>query len=367
MLTERQIKKLIPRERRYSMAAGDGLTLRVHPSGTMTWLFRYYDCGLVRDLTLGNYPELSLAQARQMVRRKRLELKLKPSKGITFGYAFKLWKKKKKSLKTYRKECQLINLHLMPYLASVALDEITAPRMIQILAHVEDTLPTLKHVLMRLNEILELAVCAGLLAQNPCRKLGRIYANHTPKHRPYIPAQELRTFFINFKDEPLWLKIYALFCVYSLLRPVEVSSLKWGWIDGNTLVLPPEIMKMSRSHRVPLCPEIEMMLGKLKELVSTRSAYVWAFGRGAHINKQYLSTFILKTPLKGKLCRHGLRAAGRTWLKSQGVDFHVAEDALAHVSGDMTIRAYLRDDYLEERRDIMQRWWSFLYSEYCAV
>ena len=114
MLTERKIQKLPPKDKRYSVALGDGLSIRIYPSGSKTWLFRFYEYGTVRDLTLGKYPDLSLAQVRQIVRRKRAELKLSPSKGISFGYAFKLWKKKKRKLKTYKKECQLIKLHLLP-------------------------------------------------------------------------------------------------------------------------------------------------------------------------------------------------------------------------------------------------------------
>lgn len=367
MLTERKIQKLPPKDKRYSVALGDGLSIRIYPSGSKTWLFRFYEYGTVRDLTLGKYPDLSLAQVRQIVRRKRAELKLSPSKGISFGYAFKLWKKKKRKLKTYKKECQLIKLHLLPALGTTALDDITAPRVIVILAPLENKLPTLRHVLMRLNEILELAVCAGLIAQNPCRKLSKIFAPHTPAHRPYIPADELKNFFILFKDEPLWLQLYALFSTYSLLRPIEVSSIRWDWIEDGILTIPAEKMKMGRTHRVPLCKDIVKILEMIKSLITKRSSYVWAFGRGDHINKQYLSTFILKTPLKGKLCHHGLRATSRTWLKSQGIEFHIAEDALAHTSGDVTVRAYLRDDYLEERKEIMQRWWQFIYSEYCAV
>ena len=52
--------------------------------------------------------------------------------------------------------------------------------------------------------------------------------------------------------------------------------------------------------------------------------------------------------------------------ETQGAAFEVAEDALAHLTITATERAYLRGDFLEQRRDVMQRWWFFIYRLYCA-
>ena len=53
-------------------------------------------------------------------------------------------------------------------------------------------------------------------------------------------------------------------------------------------------------------------------------------------------------------------------MRDQGVAHEIAEDALAHVSGSATERAYLRGDYLEQRREIMQNWWVYIFNLYCA-
>jgi integrase len=59
---------------------------------------------------------------------------------------------------------------------------------------------------------------------------------------------------------------------------------------------------------------------------------------------------------------HGFRASFRNWVAEQtDVNFHVAELCLAHAVGDATVRAYLRGDGLEKRREVMQAW-----SKYCA-
>jgi len=367
-MNEKTIKNAQPKTKRYTIAVGESLFLRVSPSGLKSWVLRYACSGAVKDITLGHYPELSLLQARQKAHNKREELKIKPSRGLTFADAFRLWKAKKRGhISSYTDECKRIEQHLMPYLAKMPLEQISAPVGLQVVMKLETKLPTLKRILMRLNEILELAVCAGLLASNPCRKLSKVFAQHTPVNRPYIEAARLGELFSLLNGQVLWFHCYVLFCVYSLLRPVEVSGIKTKWICADILTLPAEVMKKRRPHRVPLCPQVMALIRLTRRLHTHRSGYLFAFGRnGAHINKQHLSKFLERSPLKGKLCHHGLRATGRTWMRDQGVAHEVAEDALAHLSGSATERAYLRGDYLEQRREVMFKWWTYLFTLYCA-
>lgn len=126
----------------------------------------------------------------------------------------------------------------MPKLGKLQLEQITAPVVFELLLSLqnEGKLPTLKRSLMRLNEILELAVCAGLLEHNPCRKLSRAFSQHQPINRPFIPANRLHEMFALLLDKPLWFHCYVLFAVYSMLRPVECSSVKWSWLEDAVLL-----------------------------------------------------------------------------------------------------------------------------------
>ena len=369
-MTEKDIKKLKAKSKRYSVNFGEGLYLRVSPTNFKSWVLRYYQSCKVRDFTLGRWPDLTMLQAKQAAHFKRAELNIKPSAGLTFADGYKLWQRKKKGhIVSYHDECQRIERHLLPYLKKLQLEDVTAPVVLNVLLKIEDKLPTLKRCLMRVNEILELCVCAGLLNANPCRKLSRIFASHQVINRSFIPANELYKLFTELKKEPQWFHCYVLFAVYSMLRPIECSCIQWSWIQSDTLVLPAEIMKKRRIHRVPLCPEIIMLLQHVKTLRAGRlNKYVWAFGRNRQaINKQHITKWLSTTSLKGKLCHHGLRATARTWMRDNNVIYEVAEDALAHLTGTTTERAYLRGDYLEQRRAIMQSWWNYIYSQYCAV
>lgn len=368
-LTDTTLAKLLPKSRRYTVAAGESLFLRIMPSGVKSWVLRAYVRGVVRDVTLGHFPALNLLQARQAARLKRQELEIKPSKGLTFNDALRLWKSKKKGrISSYADELARIEHYLVPKLGKTPLDEITAPVALNLLMGLEEKLPTLRRVLMRLNEVLDLAVCGGLITGNPCRRLSKVFAQHVPEHRPYIPADRLGELFGLLKDREPWFRCYVLLAVYTLLRPGELSAIRRAWIEGDTLTIPPEFMKKRRTHRVPLCPEVVDLIAYLRTLSThRRSPYLLPFGRGGRpINKQHLSKWLLSTPLKGRLCHHGLRATGRTWMRDEGVPHEVAEDALAHVSISQTERAYLRGDFLEQRRDLMQKWWVYIYTLYCA-
>ncbi|MDT8277878.1 Arm DNA-binding domain-containing protein [Roseomonas mucosa] len=65
MLTDKQVKAAVPRDKSYRLTDGDGLSLRVLPGGSRLWQYRYRLEGREKIHSIGPYPEVSLAQARQ--------------------------------------------------------------------------------------------------------------------------------------------------------------------------------------------------------------------------------------------------------------------------------------------------------------
>ena len=367
-MNDRKIAQLYGGTRRYTVKLGKGLYLRVNPTGHKSWVFRYCIAGRAHDVTLGAWPDMKIVHAKQALRKKQKELELNPSLGATFNDAYRLWRRKKKGyLVSYHSECKRIEQYLLVKLKNVPLDELNAPLVLNILTLINDKLPTVRRLCMRLNEILELAVCAGLMENNPCRRIVKVFAKHTVVNRPFIPASRLGELFVLCKEKPIWYHCFVLWAVYSMLRPVECVSIKFKWIVNDTLTIPAELMKKRRIHRVPLCNSVLSMFALIRGLRTHRSEYMWCFTHSSHISKQMLSKDINKSELNGKLCHHGLRATARTWMKEEGVPYEIADDCLSHVSGSQTERAYLRGDYLEQRRPIYKKWWSYIFKKYCAV
>ena len=72
--TQRKIAALKPLEKRYSVALGYGLSLKVQPSGAKSFVLRLCLSGRVTDILLGHFPEMSLGEAKQAARRRRKEI-----------------------------------------------------------------------------------------------------------------------------------------------------------------------------------------------------------------------------------------------------------------------------------------------------
>lgn len=85
--TQRKIAALKPLEKRYSVALGYGLSLKVQPSGAKSFVLRLCVSGRVTDILLGHFPEMSLGEAKQAARRRRKEIGKEPPKGYVFADA----------------------------------------------------------------------------------------------------------------------------------------------------------------------------------------------------------------------------------------------------------------------------------------
>ena len=154
---------LKPKDRRYTIAVDKGLALRVQPSGTKSWVLRIPINGRVIDITLGHFPDLGLQQAKAEARKRQKSFDIDPIKSYTLNDAFALWCASKKGrIVSYERERRTIQRHLIQYLGNYQLDEISAPLVIKTVKVIEASghQCTLKHVLMRLREILDLAVYA---------------------------------------------------------------------------------------------------------------------------------------------------------------------------------------------------------------
>lgn len=368
-LTSKKIAALKPREKRYSIAVENGLTLRVHPSGSKSWLVRVTLNGRNVDITLGHFPDMGLAQAKQAARRKQKEFDVKPVGGYTLKDAFVLWCNLKRGrIVSYRDEKRRIEYYLIRHIGSRQLDEITAPLVIKTVRPIENAgkRSTLKRILMRLREIMDIAVCAGYLDHNPINRVSKIFAPPVTKPMPSVDWKDLDRVMFVFLKANKRLQNYFLFSLCSMLRPGELAALEKSWIQEDTIIIPSSKMKKGREHRVPLTPFMQQLLEREK-LFSPhpRNRFVFA-GRkpDRHISKQALTKWLHSSDLRGQLVAHGLRSIARCWLADHAVQFEVAEACLSHAVGDKVYRAYQRSDFLESRRSVMQSWSSFVFE--CA-
>ena len=368
-LSSKKIAALKPREKRFAVADGHGLCLRIYPSGVKSWYLRISYSGRVTDIALGRWPEISLMQARQEARRRRKTLGLEPPRGYVLNDAFKLWCGLKKGrIVSYADERRRLERYLIKPLGRRQIDEISAPLVITTVKHIEAEghQATLKRVLMRTHEILDLAVCAGYIHHNPCERLSRVFAAPVVTPMPAPPWRELPIVMETIKDAPARMRVLFLFSLCSMLRPGENAKLRKSWIEADVLTIPAIEMKKGRAHRVPITSFMQTLINAEQRLSPhPRSDFIFAAKQaGKHVSPQALAKYLHSTELRGHLVAHGLRSIARSWLADHETPFEVAEACLSHVSGTAVSRAYQRSDYLAARTLVMARWSTFV--EDCA-
>lgn len=360
-LSSKKIAAMKPRDKRYSVADGNGLTLRVMPSGRKIWYLRTSCSGRVADKRLGEHPDMSLMQARQKARRLRKDIGLEPPKGYVLKDAFRLWcRLKKPQIVSYQDERRRLERYIIEPIGNRQLDEITAPLVIRTVQPIEKDgkQATLKRVLMRLREILDLSVCAGYIEHNPLARVSKVFAPPQVKPMPSVDWRELPTVMAVMKEAPERMRVLFLFSLCSMLRPGENASLEKSWITEDAIHIPAEHMKKRRPFRLPLTGFMRELLEREAALSPhPRCAFVFAARvTGRHISAQALAKHLHSTELKGRLVAHGLRSIARSWLADEAVPFDVAEMCLSHDVGTQVSRAYQRSDFFDARRAVMERW-----------
>lgn len=354
-----------PRQNRYQVAIGNGLHIRVHASGKKSWVLRISRSGHVSDITLGHWPDMSLAQAKAEARRQQKINEVKPIAAYTLRDAFLLWCNLKRGrIVSYADEKRRLEHYIIEPLGAVQLDEISAPLVIRTVTPVDkqNKRSTLKRILMRTREMLDLAVCAGMIPNNPINRVSRVFAPCRPKPMPSVDWRELPAVMKIIATAPVRIQNLFLFSLCSMLRPGEVAKLQKSWIEADTIVIPASEMKKGRPHRVPLTFLMRKLLEREKALSPhPRNRYVFA-GRdpSSHISKQALAKWLHESELRGRLVAHGLRSIARCWLADNDVQFEIAEACLSHQVGDTVYRAYQRSDFLDARRVVMERWCSYI-------
>lgn len=365
MLTSKKIAALRPRGKRYVVTDVRGLTLRVHPSGTKSWCVRLCAYGRVTDRVIGQWPAVQVKEARQTARRMMKDAGLEPPAGYTFNDAFRLWVGLKKGrIVSYADERRILENHLLHHVRNRQLDEISAPMIVQVLRPLDAAgkRVTLKRVLMRTREILDLAVCAGYIQHNPIERLSRIFAPPVVTPMPAVDWRELPDVLSIMREAPERIRILFALNLLTMLRPGEAVKLRRSWIVGDVLTIPADEMKKGRAHRVPLTAEVLALIEAARAAFPhPRSDLIFqSRTAGRPISPQTLAKHLHGTALRGRLVAHGLRTIARSWLADMGEPFEAAEACLSHVAGSGVSRAYQRSDYLEARRGMMRRWSAYV-------
>ncbi|XNJ75163.1 integrase domain-containing protein [Vibrio cyclitrophicus] len=383
-LTATEVKNAKPKEKEYSLVDGQGLKLRVLPSGSKQWQLNYYrpTNGKRANLNLGRYPEVTLVQARKSSLEAReliaqridpqehKERKLQEHKAIhehTFLNISKEWFEIKKHDVTPDYAIDIwrsLELHIFPYLSDTPVKQITAPQVIELLRPIEakGSLETVKRLIQRLNEVMGYATNCGFISANPLTGIRKAFKKPKKENMAALAPAELPELIeaianANIKRTTRCLLEWQL---HTMTRPAEASGARWDEIDWEEKVwtIPAERMKKRREHRIPLSGQMLAILEVIKPISGHRE-FIFPSDRDPKkpCNSQTANTALKRMGFAGRLVSHGLRSLASTTLNEQGFDRDLIEASLAHVDDNQVRSAYNRTDYLKRRRPMMN-WWS---------
>lgn len=397
---------------KYHDGSGTGLFLRVDPNGGRFWIQRVTIHGKRREIGLGGFPVVGLAEARKSALANKqiayaggdpLAERRKSRETLTFAEAVERYLAAK--LDEFRNEKHkkqwraTLDTYARPVLGDMPLQSIAVADVLRTLHPIwTDKTETASRLRGRIEAVLSWATVAGHReGPNPARWKGNL-SELLPKAAKVAKTENQPALALG--DVPRWWGALAKrdgmaaraleFLTLTASRSGEVRGMMWdevtleGRDNSDTLPLatpatsatwtiPASRMKAGREHRVALTPEAVAILQGLPRMDG--SPFVFFAPRGGELSDMTLSAVMRRMQEaevkaggegfvdprnKRPAVPHGLRSTFRQWAAERGYPRDMAEMALAHFIGSEVERAYQRSDMLERRRAMMADWAGFL-------
>jgi integrase len=221
----------------------------------------------------------------------------------------------------------------------------------------------------RIERVLDWAKAHGhRVGENPARWKGHL-ANLLPRrqrlsrgHHPAMPVNDLPDFLAQVRAMDGIASKALEFTILTAARTGETLGARWNEVDfeEKLWVVPAQLMKAGREHRVPLSARVLRLLQELHEV--RISDYMFPrLGTNRPLPNMALLRALQRAGITSdKASVHGFRSCFRIWAaESTTFPREVAEAALAHVNADRVEAAYQRSDLIEKRRKLMDAWAHF--------
>ena len=358
-----------------------GLSLRVKVTArghlAKSWGQRISVDGRPRNLGLGTWPHVSLAEARRkcvlnLLARQRGELVTGRRRTVpTFAEAVEKviavhrtgWKSGGRQEKLWRSS---LRDYAMPKLGGLPVNRIhTADVMAVLLPIWNEKRVTAQRVRRRISAVMGWAVAQGYREDNPTGEaIGAALPKNgvRPRHHPALPYAGVAGAIATVRRSGAYpATVLAFeFLVLTACRSGEVRGAQWKEMDlaGREWRIPAEQMKTDREHRVRLSTRALAVLREARAF-ATGSETVFPSARGGPLSEVAISKLVRELGIGA--VPHGFRSSFRDWAaECSDAPREVCELALAHVNTNAIEAAYRRTDLFERRRALMEQWSTFL-------
>lgn len=393
-LDDVQIRHWIAQKKPVAKADGDGLTFTLSENGTASWVLRYSRGARRRELTIGNYPDITLATARKLARAHRVAI----DNGEDPAADKKTERARTAAAQTVSQLCDdFLEKVIVPPLAQSTIDEhtnnvnsIIRPKLgslevrkvkpsdiVFMLESAGRSWQVTKKILTTTKQLFSRAVGKRLIDVNPTYgiELSAIVGKKPAvRKRLMLTEEELSNLLPDIdkkigRENGLMLRILLATCV----RTSELVKAEKKLIDlkRGTWVVPDENVKTRMGFLVPLAPsvikwmqELMALSGDSDWLLPTRHSGRRKHYGDIHIERRTLVQAIGAAFVDGRLkmrrfTPHDTRSTAKGHMRNMGVSREISELALNHKMQGMEGIYDVRED-IPERREALEIWARFV-------
>ncbi len=380
-LPELKIRNAKGKSRPYKLADGGGLYLLVNPDGSKYWRLKYRIDGKEKTLSLGVYPVVTVAMAREealeakrQIRRgddpiqvRRLEKQLRATN--TFYAIAQEWYEKQKGRWTPDHANRVwisLEQDVFPILGSRSIGSIKPLDCLSVVRSVEErgALDVAGRVKQRMSGVFRYAIQTARLDHNPADQLKDVIATRKVVHRAALTAEALPGF-LKALDAYTGHELTRLalnLLILTFVRPGELCAARWDemHLRAKQWRIPAERMKMREEHIVPLSRQAVEILKELKRFTGHYDLIFPGVRNVRRPMSENTLTFAIRKRMGFNATAHGFRSTASTILNEAGFRPDVIERQLAHAERNKVRAAYNRSQYLVERAEMMQWWADYL-------
>jgi integrase len=384
MLTDTRIKTAKPQPKLYKLTDERGLHLSVYPSGSKLWQMRYRFEGKEKTASLGKYPEVSLAEARDKRDQMRKlvtndidpvhsQRAAKEAKKLAQAHSFeavaRTWFEGWRAARSPRHADYVIRrleADVFPLIGSRPVSEIQAPELVKMMKAIQrrGALDIAKRCYQMTSQVFRYAIAHGLAERNPAGdiKPSDILPSRRQTNYARVDAKELPALLRAIEAyrgtavTRLAMKLLAL----TFVRTGELIGARWAEFDlqAGQWRIPAERMKMRTEHIVPLSLQAIQILQILHGITGhSELLFPGERDHGKPMSNNTILKAIERMGYKGRMTGHGFRGLASTILHEQGFDHAHIELQLAHQERNQVSAAYNHATYIKQRAKMMQ-WWA---------
>lgn len=382
MLTDAQVRKIKPLDKKKRYSDEKGLYLEVTPSGGRFWRIKYRFNGRESTLTIGSYPEISLAQARRTRDEARIQLynNIDPNaiknerlqridESILFKSLAMEWMEDRKPVikeGTYLRDLSVFKKDLFPELGDMPIDQIKGKDVLACAKKIEErgALEMAKRSIPLTGRVFRYAIRKGIIDNDPTPHLQEALKPRKVKHMARLDISEFPPFLerMDRYHGNILVKTALQLITLTFVRTAELINMEWNEIDFDSRLwrIPAYKMKMALPHIVPLSRQAIELIESLRPMTGNKKFVFYNHSTAKPLSNNALLSAIRTMGYMSKMTGHGFRGLASTTLHEQGYMHDAIEIQLAHRVGNAVSQAYNHAQHLEYRTKMMQEWSDFI-------